>query len=72
MKWIKYELKCGDMTCTKSIPHNDENLKLAAAEAPKGKFEIFDDGEVPEPTAEERLAALEMAFLEMLGVTSND
>lgn len=71
MKWIKYDIECGDMTCTKSIPLNDENLKIAEEEAPEGKYEIIDDGKTPEPTAEERLAALETAFLEMLGVVSN-
>ena len=72
MKLIKYDMQFGDMTCTKSIPLNDENLKLAEEEAPEGKYEIVDDGKTPEPTEAERLAALEAAFLEMLGVTTND
>ena len=71
MKWIIYNLQVGDVACTKSIPLNDENLKLAEEESPEGKYEIFDDGKMPEPTSEERLAALESAFLEMLGVVSN-
>ena len=57
------------------IPWSVENEEIAKREAYKGEYEIYDDDipePVAEPTAEERLEALEMAMLEMLGVSVND
>ncbi len=49
------------------------NEEIAKLEAHNGEYTIEDDGieEVIEPTAEEHLAALEAAVLEMIGVTLN-
>ena len=45
----------------KKLPYSEANLELAKAESYNGEYEIFDDGveESTEPTAEERIAALE-------------
>lgn len=82
MKHIKYHLKTKVNTaplgeapiwddaqgaaCT--MPYTEENLKIAKAEA-FCEVEVVDDGvpePVPEPTQEERIAALEAAMLELV------
>lgn len=66
IKYIKYGLSV-------IMDHNEHNEAIAAEEADEGCTpEIIDDGEpepVVEPTMEERIAALEIAMLESLGVT---
>lgn len=59
----------------KSMTYSEANEAIAKREAYNGEYTIEDDGQpepVAEPTAEERLAALESAMLEMLGVSAND
>lgn len=82
MRYIKYHLKTKVNTaplgeapvwedakgpeCT--LPYSEVNLALAKAEA-FGEVTATDDGTpepVPEPTQEERIAALEAAMLEMI------
>lgn len=75
MKKIKYKFNAG----TKDNPsladvelsYSEANLLLAEAEAYGGEYAIEDDGvvEVAAPTQEERIAALEGAILELMGVT---
>lgn len=70
MKIIKYDF-CGN---TKTMPWSEANEEIAKKEAVNGEYTIEDDGhpeDVAEPTAEERLAALESAMLEMIGVAVN-
>ena len=82
MKKIKYKfLSCQinegteenpimkDVLLEKVIDYSEANLEVAKLEA-VGDIVPFDDGqpEVYQPTTEERLAALEAAQLEMLGV----
>lgn len=70
---IKYEIHQDEAIFLKEIPHNETNLAIAEKEAFEGKYTVEDNGQPePEPTDKERLEALEMAMLEMLGVTSND
>ena len=45
-----------------------EAIERAKADSYNGEYTIEDDGEVEVPTAEERIAALESALLELLGV----
>lgn len=54
----------------KMIPVTESNEEIAKREAYNGEYTIEDDGQVEtyQPTTEERLAALEAAQLEMLGV----
>lgn len=71
MKIIKYDF-CEN---TKTMPWNEANETIAKKEAVNGEYIIEDDGQpeiVAEPTAEERLSALEAAMLEMMGVSVND
>ena len=61
MKWIKYLYNGAEV----SMGWNDENEKIAKAEADNGEYTIDDDGQpkpVAEPTTEDILNA-------MLGVT---
>lgn len=55
----------------KMIPATEENEDIAKAEAYNCEYEIFDDGqpETYQPTESERLEALEVALLEMMGVS---
>ena len=59
---------------TKMIPATEANEAVAKAEAYDGKYEPFDDGqpETYQPTDSERLAALEAALLELMGVSVDD
>lgn len=74
MKVIKFEIKKEGFTDVSVVaPYNETNLEIAKKEAYNGEYVIEDNGQPePEPTTKERLEALEMAMLEMLGVTSND
>ena len=56
-----------------SMVWSELNEDIAKREAHNGEYTIEDNGveEVYEPTAEERLSALEAAMLEMIGVTLN-
>ena len=81
MKRIKYPIYQSTrengkvITFPKDIPWSESNEEIAKREAYNGEYEIYDDGEpdpVAEPTEKERLEALEMAMLEMLGVSVND
>ena len=51
-----------------TMPWSEANEEIAKKEAYKGEYTIEDDGveKTYEPTAEERLAALEAAMLEMI------
>lgn len=53
---------------------NDEEIARAVDIAYNGEYTIVDDckEEAVQPTAGERLAALEYAMLEMMGVSVND
>ena len=68
IKYIKYGLPV-------TMDYNERNEAIANKEADEGCTpEIIADGEpepVVEPTMEERIAALEIAMLESLGVTVN-
>lgn len=48
---------------------SEENIEYVKTIAYNGEYAIEDDGEPVIPTAEERLAALENALLELLGVS---
>lgn len=70
MKIIKYDF-CGN---TKTMSWSEANEEIAKREAVNGEYTIEDDGQpesIDEPTAEERLSALESAMLEMMGVSAN-
>lgn len=82
MKIIKYNLLTKANHGTKENPqwcetfnaveleYSESNLEIAKKEAYNGEYTIEDDGkEAAPPTTEERLAALESAMLEMLGVS---
>ena len=67
MKKLRYVF-CGNEV---EMTWNEINEEIAKREAYNGEYEIVDDGEsepVAEPTDKERLEALEMAMLEMMGV----
>ena len=51
-----------DVVIGKIIPYTAENEEIVKKEAYNGEYEIYDDGKVAEPTAEEMFNAL-------LGVT---
>ena len=85
MKYYKYKL-CSEINeVTQEDPKikrlfnevllefSEEALETVLKEAYNGEYAIVDDGveKTVEPTTVERLAALESAMLEMLGVTSN-
>lgn len=58
----------------KVLLYSEKTIEIAQSEAENGEYEIFDDGKpapVKMPTDKERIAALEAAMLEMLGVTIN-
>ena len=68
MKIIKYMM--GDSKV--SMLWNETNEEIAKKEALNGKYTIEDDGQpepMSEPTESERLDALEMALLELMGVS---
>lgn len=75
-KVIKYQIydeKLGAVVADVERTYSESTLELAKKEAYNGDYVIEDNGQPePEPTDRERLEALEMAMLEMLGVTSND
>lgn len=57
------------------MPWNEVNEVMAKAEAYNGEYTIEDDGTpepAAEPTAEDRIEALEAALLEMMGVSAHD
>ena len=68
MKLIKYSLGGNKI----EMGWNETNEEIAKSESDNGEYTIEDDGE-PEPdvviSTEERLEALEMAMLEMMGVS---
>ena len=76
MKFLRYELCTIDESTGDEIHSpvfmqwSEMNEEIAKMEAHNGEYTIEDNGieEVYEPSAEERLAALELAMLEMLGV----
>ena len=76
MKFLRYDLCTIDESTGDEIHSpvfmqwSEKNEEIAKQEAHNGEYTIVDDGveEVYEPTAEDRLAALESAMLEMLGV----
>lgn len=86
MKILKYNLctkvnhgtkenpKIEEILSPVSMPWSEANEKIAKTEAHNGDITIEDDGkeETIQPTAEERLTALESAMLEMMGVSVND
>lgn len=86
MKWIKYNFctkvnhgteenpQWEDVLNLVMIGYSEANEEIAKREAYNGEYTIEDDGqeEVYKPTAEERLAVLEAAMLEMIGVSIDD
>lgn len=72
MKFYKYQFANGeDFFVEKMLEATEANEEIAKAEAYNGEYTIEDDGqpETYQPTESERLAALEQAMLEMMGVT---
>lgn len=69
MKKLKYFLNGYGV----EIPWNDANEEIAKSESDNGEYTVEDDGleEYTAPTESERLAALEAAMLELMGVTEN-
>ena len=69
MKMISYIFR-GNI---KTMPWSESNEEIAKREAVDGVYSIEEneEQEAMEPTAEERLTALEMAMLEMMGVERN-
>ena len=56
------------------MPWNESNEEIAKAEADNGEYTVEDDGKTVAaalPSESERLAALEAAMLELMGVTAN-
>lgn len=53
------------------LPYSEANAAIAQREAYNGEITIEDDGKTVAPTSGERLAALEAAMLEVLGVNGN-
>ena len=56
------------------MPWNESNEEIAKAEADNGEYTVEDDGKpvvASLPSESERLAALEAAMLELMGVTEN-
>ena len=54
------------------MPWNESNEEIAKAEADNGEYTVEDDGKpvaAALPSESERLAALEAAMLELMGVT---
>lgn len=70
MKLIKYKVRSGESDITIQVPYDETVIPAIIKDAIDGEYTIEDDGqpEVYTPTTEERLAALEAAQLEMLGV----
>lgn len=82
MKWIKYKVNnhvnvgteenpvMKDSFINLRVPYDESVLNAIQRDAYNGEYEIFDDGqsETYQPTDSERLAALEAAMLEMMGV----
>ena len=59
--------------CGVERPYSEANEEIAESEAYNGEYEIYDDGQPeiePQPTDKERLEALEVAMLEILGVAT--
>lgn len=78
MKVIKYNLRTieesTEFLAQVTLPWSEANEEIAKIEAHNGEYTVVDDGQpepVAEPTAEERLEALESAMLELLGVNTN-
>lgn len=77
MKFLRYDLcTIDDITGEEihspvSMRWSELNEEIAKMEAHNGEYTIEDDGaeEAIEPTEKERLAALEAAVLEMMGVS---
>lgn len=71
---IEYECFSEEILTPVTIGWNEVNEEIAKKEAHNGEYTIEDDGQpepIAEPSAEERLEALESAMLEMLGVNAN-
>lgn len=70
-----YNLESGEIEKQESLATistddiSEENIEYVKTIAYNGEYSIEDDGIVETPTAEERLAALENALLELLGVS---
>ena len=70
-----YNLETGEIEKQESLSTvstddiSEENIEYVKTIAHNGEYAIEDDGIVETPTAEERLAALENALLELLGVS---
>ena len=78
MKLLKYNFLqdtdfCGvPVFIEKTLEWNEKNEEIARCEAYNGEYVISDDGETEEtiaPTVPQRVEALELAMLEMMGVT---
>ena len=85
MKIIKYNLSVRvnagtpddpeyvELLSAVEMPWSEDNETIAKTEAHNGKYTIEDDGTpepASEPTAEDRIEALEAALLEMMGVSA--
>lgn len=70
-----YNLETGEIEKQESLSTvstddiSEENIEYVKTIAYNGEYSIEDDGVVEIPTAEERIAALENALLELLGVS---